>query len=257
MHLRDNHLDRRAIKQLFIADPRFVHESRRTSIALELRKAKKRDPREMDMGHFWNLRSILHRHMWLSTGWRAPTSNFSSIGRALTLLTFSLGTFTVRLEHIELCPSRFGHADQVIPASPASLVDPGQLGECMFLLDSVWVCFATCLPHTNYKVTFVVDPVSCVQSYRLSLVSQGNAIFFGTDKTMIANTAIIAFGVSILACGPVLILMFTLRYLDFERQLGFFYNRDTDAYKVGMETHQPEQIHTTHLVQHNAYSCAR
>jgi hypothetical protein len=26
---------------------------------------------------------------------------------------------------------------------------------------------------------------------------------------------------------------------------------------VGMETHQPEQIHTTHLVQHNAYSCAR
>jgi hypothetical protein len=49
---------------------------------------------------------------------------------------------------------------------------------------------------------------------------------------MIANTAIIAFGVSIVACGPVLILMFTMRYLDFERQLGYFYDRHTEAYKV-------------------------
>jgi hypothetical protein len=49
---------------------------------------------------------------------------------------------------------------------------------------------------------------------------------------MVANTAIIAFGVSIVACGPVLILMFAMRYLDYERQLGYFYNRDTEAYKV-------------------------
>jgi hypothetical protein len=99
--VRDSHLDRRAIKQLYIADSRFVHEARRSTIALErLRTFAKRDVRKMDMGHFWNLRSVLHRHMWLSTGWRAPTSNFSSIGRALTLLIFTLGTFTVRLAQV-------------------------------------------------------------------------------------------------------------------------------------------------------------
>jgi hypothetical protein len=92
--------------------------------------------------------------MWLSVGFRAPTSNFSSTGRALTLLMFVLGTFA------------------------------------------------------------------------------GNAIFFGTDRSMVANAGIIAFSVSVMSLGPVLMLMVGMNYLGYDRQLHFLYHSDAPGYQA-------------------------
>jgi hypothetical protein len=123
MYLYDNHLDRQAIKSLFRYDPHFSgSRSSKDRSSLMVNGMV-----QSDLEHFWSMKSIFHRHMWLSVGFRAPTSNFASTGRALVLLVFVLSTFA------------------------------------------------------------------------------GNAIFFGTDRSMVANAGIIAFSVSVISLGPVLV----------------------------------------------------
>jgi hypothetical protein len=147
LHLYDSHLDRKTIKSLSHHDPRF--SGRRADRSSFMVKGMY----QSDLQHFWSMKSILHRHMWLSVAFRAPTSNFASTGRALVLLVFVLSTFA------------------------------------------------------------------------------GNAIFFGTDRSMVANAGIIAFSVSIISLGPVLLLMLCMNYLGYDRQLHFFYDSNTPGYQ--------------------------
>jgi hypothetical protein len=153
LHLYDSHLDRRAVNDVFRHDPRFGGRKRRQDSTYI-----KNGIIQSNLENFWSLKSILHRHMWLSVGFRAPTSNFASTARALTLLVFVLGTFA------------------------------------------------------------------------------GNAIFFGTDRSMVANAGIIAFSVSVISLGPVLMLMVCMNYLGYDRQLHFLYHSDTPGYQALLDS---------------------
>jgi hypothetical protein len=65
-------------------------------------------------------------------------------------------------------------------------------------------------------------------------VPKGNAIFFGTDKSMVANAGVIAFAVSIISVWPVIVIMILMNYLGYDRQLHFFYHSDTPGYLVSV-----------------------
>jgi hypothetical protein len=133
LHLFDRHLDRRAIKDIVRHDPRLTQNSPRGLSSTFRRNGVL----QSKLDTFWSVRSLLHRHMWLSVAFRAPTSNLASTGRALCLVVFILGTCTTNA--IFFGTDRSMSANAGIIAFSASIIALGPALTLMFCMK--YLCY--------------------------------------------------------------------------------------------------------------------